>query len=364
MFNKYSLIITINLSFMLFWPSATNIILVAMSFLYVELNQRSLNTVKIRTVVLTIIGLLVSVVAVANNKLDLYLITYCSLTFITLFYARKIHKTNINIIFKAILFSYCCYGFTITVGSIRHLGFNFYPLTYNIIYGGLGSVTYLSNSMAVAFLIYVYLLLNGTYRTSYIINLLGCGVLIMGWLSGGRLFVVAALLSILPIYFKLLNWRPVKTILLKKSIIISLPPVIVVMLLPPLVAQSRFGSEGLFSQRFSVWLSILEKNGLANLSDVDLEGEYYISAYHNFFLDSLAIYGKLAIFPIILVSLLILYFAIYIYKMNSPLYLRVHAGIILLISCVFLMITVIPRADVLPIFILFSSLYFITKSHR
>ena len=345
-------------------PSFLNALISLLFFLLIE--RKKIFTRKLSVVCwfsFLTLGL-VSVIFGVFERLDLYILHTSVLIFFVVYYGNSMSFNKIITLFDTLLFSYFLYGFIVVTASTIVLGPNFSPYIYDVNSGGIGSAVFLSNSMALGFIIYTFrLILTMQGPIKFVTHLCGLSIVFFGIMSGGRTFTIIFLLSLIPIFMKLFSAnknKPHIPIILR-SVLGLCCLAILLFVLPLMLSGSRLGNEGIESQRFVVWLDVMSNYDILDLNQVDLEGQYFISAFHNVVLDSFLIYGRVALILLLPSLLLFITIAFRSLKLNSFLYLRLHIFNTFILTFTLLMTTVVPRGDVMPIFVILAFVYFLCK---
>lgn len=344
-------------------PSFVNALIAIMFFLLVERKNILIRKLSVVCWFSFLMLGLVSVIFGIFERLDLYILHTSVLIFFVVYYGGSMSFDKIIRLLDTLLFSYFLYGFIVVTASLLVLGPNFQYI-YDVNSGGLGSKVFLSNSMALGFILYAFrfiLTMQGSIK--FLTHLCGVSIIFFGIMSGGRTFTIIFLLSLIPICMKLFSAdknKPRRQIILR-SVVGLCCLALLSFLLPLLLSGSRLGVEGIESQRFLVWLDVMSKYDILDLNKVDLEGQYFISAFHNVVLDSFLIYGRVALILLLPSLLLFITIAFRSLKLNSSSYLRLHIINTLILALTLLATTVVPRGDVMPIFVTLALVYFLCK---
>lgn len=295
------------------------------------------------------------------NRLDLYLLQTIILTFFVIYYSKDVGIKEFISFLDILIFCYFIYGCIIVVPSILLLGIDFYPYIYDLINRGIGSTSYLSNSMALGIIIFTMRFILKDYKkVGLYLLLIGLCFIIFGILAGGRTFQIVLIMCFIPIFLRLIesDKENLKQNKIAKFFLLLSTLIFFTLLIFYILLQSRLGLEGFESQRFLVWTQVLSNYNIFELQEVgDLSTRYQISAFHNFILDSFYIYGKYAfgiIFPVFLLICVVSYKS---FLINTNKSYKIHLMNIIITSIAFLMTTVVPRGDVFPIYICITIVY-------
>lgn len=345
-------------------PSFVNALISIMFFLLIEREKLFIHKLSVVCWFSFLMLFLVSVIFGVFERLDLYILHTSVLIFFVVYYGGSMSLDKTITLLDTLLFSYFLYGFIVVTASILVLGPNFYPYIYDVNSGGIGSTVFLSNSMALGFTLYAFrliLTMQGSIR--FVTHLYGLSIVIFGIMSGGRTFTIIFLLSLIPIFMKLfsVNKNKPRIPIILRSVVGLCCLAILLFVLPLLLSGGRLAIEGIESQRFLVWLDVLSNYDILDLDQEDLEDQYFISAFHNVVLDSFLIYGRVALILLLPSLLLFIIIAFRSLKLSSPLYLRLHIINTFILSFSLLMTTVVPRGDVMPIFVILTLVYFLCK---